>query len=346
MTPISRLTFFCIIYISFTTITVAQKRHAFSSKSTQTGDKFARYTTFDVGGGSAHYLGDLNPYTDPKSLFRMIRWNAGISATRVLSPRWSVRVGFNYVRIAGDDIVSINDNTTNGMMRFLRNLHFRNDLKELAVMGIYELIPQEKNFKKRTPFGIYIFGGVAAFDHDPKAKLPITSTSGTSEWTRLSVLRTEGQGISANAPAAYSPLQFAIPFGGGIRFKLNQRWNISAEVCVRYTFTDYLDDVSTNYPNLADLKGQISDVAAQMSLRAFERYGAYSGTDRMARVSQLLGIPVGNNPFTPSAFEGTYPNSFKDGSQRGSPNTKDAYITTAIRLHYVITPPIKCPTKE
>ncbi len=44
--------------------------------------------------------------------------------------------------------------------------------------------------------------------------------------------------------AEYSNVQPAIPFGAGIKYVLNPRWYLAAEIGVRKTFFDYLDNIS------------------------------------------------------------------------------------------------------
>lgn len=52
--------------------------------------------------------------------------------------------------------------------------------------------------------------------------------------------------ISGNGPknAAYSNVQPAIPFGGGIKYVINPKWYLAFEVGIRKTFFDYLDNIS------------------------------------------------------------------------------------------------------
>lgn len=52
--------------------------------------------------------------------------------------------------------------------------------------------------------------------------------------------------ISGNAAknAAYSNVQPAIPFGGGVKYVLNPKWYIAVELGIRKTFFDYLDNIS------------------------------------------------------------------------------------------------------
>ncbi|MEJ0031274.1 MAG: hypothetical protein WDO15_13250 [Bacteroidota bacterium] len=61
--------------------------------------------------------------------------------------------------------------------------------------------------------------------------------------------------------------QVAIPFGLGARLKLTETLDLWADIGFRYTFTDYLDDVSKNYVDLGALK---SPLAQSMSYRTNE----------------------------------------------------------------------------
>jgi hypothetical protein len=45
----------------------------------------------------------------------------------------------------------------------------------------------------------------------------------------------------------YSLTQYNIPMGFGIKYFVSDRFNISSECLYRKSFTDYIDDVSTNY---------------------------------------------------------------------------------------------------
>jgi len=60
-----------------------------------------------------------------------------------------------------------------------------------------------------------------------------------------------------------------IPMGGGIKYYLSERINMSMELLYRKTFTDYIDDVSTKYidPNnyTKYLSGQDAGLAYKLS---------------------------------------------------------------------------------
>ncbi len=59
---------------------------------------------------------------------------------------------------------------------------------------------------------------------------------------KLVVFRTVGQA------EPYSLQGLAIPFGIGVKYSISQSVGLAFEWGMRKTFTDYIDDVSTNYP--------------------------------------------------------------------------------------------------
>jgi hypothetical protein len=68
--------------------------------------------------------------------------------------------------------------------------------------------------------------GVSAFNYDPYAYL-----GGQKYFLRQ--LGTEGQGIGTTfGRKPYSSMAFAIPFGVGIKYSLNERINVGFEVVV------------------------------------------------------------------------------------------------------------------
>ena len=84
-------------------------------------------------------------------------------------------------------------------LQYIRNLHFRNDLKEFAITGIYNFIADGRNSNARAKFTPYVFGGLALVAHSPEA-ITLRSEFGSvtitdlSKWVKLQPLHTEGQG--------------------------------------------------------------------------------------------------------------------------------------------------------
>ena len=119
----------------------------------------------------------------------------------------------------------------------------------------------------------------------------------------LQPLSTEGQGLPGYTGQPYKLTQLAIPFGGGLKFAINDDFRIGVEVCMRKLFTDYLDDVSTNYADPVDLFNAKGVLAVALSYRGNE--------------------VAGGNPNYPA----------KD-SQRGSKKFKDLYYTAGLHFTY------------
>ncbi|MFN8357150.1 MAG: DUF6089 family protein [Spirosomataceae bacterium] len=306
-----------------------------SSSSGRKNQNFTPYSVVSIGGGHANYYGEFASYRQVLPALSNIRWNATASYTRHFSQRFSARIGLTWIRLFGDDYNFKNDATK--QLLFLRNLHFRNDVKELSILGVYDLVNGGKNFQFRTKLVPYLFGGVAVFAHNPEAKAPVDFGGA---WTDLKPLRTEGQGLPGYA-TPYSLVQLAVPMGIGVRYKLNNRFDIAAELGFRITFTDYLDDTGGNYPNPNDLE---SDLARAMSNRSLEQIAAYSGGDRTANVRNYLvnnfGFPANGDPFAQPLPTDIF------GNIRGTSTHKDAYLISTIQLRYIIAGKVKCPGRE
>ncbi|MEA5425460.1 DUF6089 family protein [Arcicella lustrica] len=302
---------------------------------------FEPNSTVSLGVGTSSYYGDISPYNRfLQSTVNGMRWNVNFNFTRQFSPTFALRFGLTYARISGDD------NYLEGVKgyegNFIRNLHFRNDIKELSIVGQYDLVRTSRSYLRRANIIPYIFGGVAVFAHDPMAK-PDASLYG-NDWVRLQPLNTEGQGLPGYANNPYSLISVSFPLGVGVKYKLNKHWDLGIEMSYRYTLTDYLDDVSGNFADPADLAAQ-SPLAASMGNRSLEQIAARSGNDRTQGVINYLtdiGIysasaPI--NPFSLTAIPG-----FSDKADlRGNPKYNDAYMLTTVKLIYHIPNKIKCP---
>ncbi len=98
-------------------------------------------------------------------------------------------------------------------------------------------------------------------------------------------------------------MQIAIPFGAGVRYKLDRNWDLGFEIGWRKTFTDYLDDVSSNYADPADIP-----------------------TDKGREMANRANNP-GHAPF----------------QQRGDQTDKDWYIVAGFNLTYILPTNVKSP---
>lgn len=269
--------------------------------------KRRHYSSVTVGLNAMNYFGDIVPEADFTSLrLKSTRPNINIAYTRRFHPRISVRGGLAWGRLTGDDQKSASQNERENLPRFARNLSFRNDIKELSLVGIVDLFENRGSYFRRPDFAPYGFLGVAVFHHNPK-------TLHNGSYVALQPLGTEGQyspnRVAEGYPEPYSKVQIAIPFGLGVKYKLDRHWDLGFEFGMRKTFTDYLDDVSGEYADPNDLSEIARDLANQ-------------------------------NP------ESGLPELFqhgKKGAQRGDKTDDDWYVVTGINLSYILTPNLRGP---
>lgn len=257
---------------------------------------FGQKFVWDVGGqaGVANYFGDLASQTGTNS-FNVIRpntrYNIGGFVRKRLNYRFGLRFEANYLMVTGAD--SLNSESP----RASRNLHFRNNIIEASGrLEYYPLIINDVGGKMRYKVDFHLMGfvGIGVAYHNPQAQQ-------NGSWVDLRPLKTEN--------VSYSPVEPVIPIGlGGFftfktKYQRFRRHRIGIEVNYRKMFTDYLDDVSSVYPDPANLP---SDQARELSFRGDE---------------------------VPGVGETAYPSQ---GRIRGNPDRMDAYGTIMISYSYVL----------
>lgn len=238
--------------------------------------------------GAANYVGDLNdkPFKRTKGAF-------GLSLNYEVSDRVMLRTGFNLAKVEGGDPYS-----GSTFLKQIRNLSFQSSISEFNLLG--ELTAFNLYNIRWSP---YAFAGIAVYHFNPY----IRDSAGAKIF--LKPLSTEGQGLTAYPERKpYALTQFAIPFGGGIKYNINDDIRLGLEVGFRRLFTDYLDDVSGNFADEAVLLAERGPLAVQYAYRGDE-------------------VP-GEHPLYP---DNGYP--VKD-AQRGNPKTKDWYYFTGLHLTF------------
>ncbi|MFK8044996.1 MAG: DUF6089 family protein [Crocinitomicaceae bacterium] len=205
---------------------------------------------FEVGvfGGGAYYIGDLNPtkhfvYSEP-AYGAVVRFN--------LSKRHSFRLTGTYATISANDANSADPWQVN------RNLNFQSTLFEVAAGFEVCLLPYAINDLKNR-FTPYFFYELAWLRMNP------TTANVNGNEVVLNDFGTEGQGSTLSDQRNYFLNQFTVPLGVGIKFNIVKRVALSFEYGIRLTFTDYLDDVSGNYINQADLANLRGPLAASIA---------------------------------------------------------------------------------
>lgn len=290
-----------------------------------------RYSTVSFGVGSTHFYGDVGS-TDNflRATSKNIGFNASLSYSYGISKKMQFGAALSYERLVGDDFYADND------LNYIRNLHFRNDVKQASFFFQYYPLDYSTDFRKRLAISPYVTLGAAYFFHNPEAKLPQILGE---KWVNLQPLSTEGQGLNPIYPAPYELSGLALPFGLGIRYKYNNKINISLEITYHRTFIDYLDDVSGIYPNPLLLTNETS---VALSNRSREPISSSTGQSRAERIISFLKNQGENTtqPFTSKdmAFGSI-------GANRGNSSNNDYYITMSLKIHFLFPEStLKCPS--
>lgn len=251
---------------------------------------------FGLTAGASHYFGDLNTRAKinrPKLAF-------GAFFRKQFGNYTALRVAAHFAQVGYSDVY----NTHNEYQR-RRNLSFNSNIWELTLQGdfnFFKFVPQDP-FYNFTP---YITLGVGVFSYDPYAFL-------NDQKVFLRPLGTEGQGLAEYPDRKpYNTMAFCVPFGVGVKYALNDRMNIGFEAGYRFTFTDYLDDVSKTYvgadkfPPLPDGNPSVAQLLQ----------------DRSYETGEIIGV---------------------EGRQRGFSKQKDHYILAEITFSFNLSS-YRCPT--
>ncbi|WP_066755492.1 DUF6089 family protein [Crocinitomix algicola] len=248
---------------------------------------------FGARAGVSNFLGDIGSGDLARNFvynmeLRDTRWAFGTFTRYRFHPLFAVQGSFDWVRIQGED--SNSDNSA----RRGRNLQFQNDLLHLSAK--LEYYPQVLTVsdvgyrgRYRLDYQTYFFAGVGGVYHNPKAEY-------NGSKVKLRQLMTEG--------VSYSPVAVTMPFGAGFFFTYDRVHRFGLEMGWNWTFTDYLDDISTVYVD----PSQMSD-------------------DPLAPALANRYIGVGN---VPDAVQ------YGPDSPRGDPTDRDNFMTISVSYSYLI----------
>jgi hypothetical protein len=226
------------------------------------------------GGGISYYMGDMRAGTD----LRFIQPHLAMAVNYRLAERFSVRGELDLYRISGKQA---------GGPVWYNNLSFRSD----NPAGYVALQVDAFKYKDDRLLKPYLFGGIGITNINPKAKYE-------GKWQNLAPLMTEGVAYNRNVRIGI--------VGLGVSWKYNERWNFAVELSDNFANSDYLDDVSTVYPDPTGM----SELALKLSDRRPE----------LDPASLPPGFSISNVP----------------GNQRGNSKVKDSYGFLSFRAEYVI----------
>ncbi len=216
--------------------------------------------------GASNYMGDLpGEHVDYDKSSLSVGFFLKYNVTEYLS----ARVGYTQGRISGDDQFSTDESG-----RKQRNLHFESKIKEINILAECHFLAFVFD-GERPLISPYVFGGIAGFHFNPKANI-------NGELVALQPLGTEGQNLEGG-PDKYGLYQIAIPAGIGTEIKVGSVAKIGVELGIRKTFTDYLDDISSVYPDI-EAMADADPLSASLSYRTPEYDSALAETNPVGNI--------------------------------------------------------------
>lgn len=243
---------------------------------------FSQHSEVGIMLGTSSYQGDLSRKSKGLNLGQLNPM-VGIFGRKNFNQYFAARLGFNYGILSAEDSKSTIESAKVRNLSFRSNVFEGNLIFELNILG-YEPYNLEK------PWSPYLFAGVAFFHYNPKAKY-------NGDWVELQPLGTEGQGLAVYPDRKpYNLNSIAIPMGVGIKLALNDTWNIGAELGVRKTFSDNIDDVSGTYVEESILleTNPLSAALANRSGNPIEP-GSQRGNGKVSDWYTFIGITLSRN---------------------------------------------------
>jgi uncharacterized protein DUF6089 len=224
---------------------------------------------FEAGGwlGISNYFGDLN------TNLRLDRpgMAGGLGVRYNFNTRVSTKIHVNKGTVQAYDSDSPNN------YERARNLHFKSKVADIALQmefNFLEYIHGSKDYGW-TP---YLFLGLGVSYFNPQAQLD-------GQWYDLRPLGTEGQFKGEE----YYTVAGGWVYGAGLKIDLSYEWSLNIDLSARRLFTDYLDDVSSQYPDVSDVQDFRGDIAARLVDRSSELYAQDPGFFTRNNIEHPIG---------------------------------------------------------
>jgi hypothetical protein len=284
MTVFNRLVFLCFFSLIFNVL------------SAQEG--------IEAGGwiASVNYFGDLN------TNLRLNRPGpaAGFGIRYNFNERICTKLSGNIGRVQAYDKDSPN------IYERARNLHFQSIVADAGLQLEFNFLEYIHGSKDNN-WSPYLFLGFGVSYFDPKAELDGT-------WHSLRPLGTEGQFKGEE----YYSVAGNWVYGAGFKIDLSYEWSLNIDVSARRLFSDYLDDVSTTYPDADDVEDLRGEFATRFIDRSPELFQEDPGFFTRNNIESPIGEP---------------------GRQRGNSRNNDTYVYVGVGLYYYFGN-LKCPYEK
>jgi hypothetical protein len=188
---------------------------------------------YDIGGGVgvATYSGEINRKIDP----RQIGFQGTFFGKRNFDNVWSLRVAISSAILQSEDSLRPLDPAAR-----IRDARFRGGVIEGSAVMEFNFLDYLRN-DSEFRWSPYAFFGLG-FSH----------------------FIMKGNSYQFLASERYNLSSVVIPFGGGVKYRLNDQWTLAAEIGFRPTMTDYLDKVDSSLPAIPRFQQPIDPATGQV----------------------------------------------------------------------------------
>jgi len=234
--------------------------------------------TLEVGphAGVSYYMGDLNPMLP----FAQAQLQFGGLVRFNYDNRWTFRFDYSHATVkASDEKVG---------WRPERKLNFTTKINDFSIVAEFNFLEYYTGNPKRN-VSPYIFGGISVFQYTPYTEVG-GQLINLRDYDTEAPLGDDAKWYDRLANRSM-PVGLSLPFGVGVKFSLSRHMAATVEWRMQKTFTDYLDDVGTVYPEhhaVVEVDGETYDLSDPSGLYvAGQQRGNASFNDwfGMARVS-------------------------------------------------------------
>lgn len=240
-----------------------------------------RYFSVQTGIGFASYRGELKHNGSIQNEIS----NINLAFEARLLPKLSARVELARYSIRGHD-----KHAADSSFARQRNLSFESNNYELTVQGVFFLKKYKGDYYKRWKVDPYLLAGIGTTFISPQATLQ-------GQTYNLYELKTEDTN--------YSRFTLIIPVGVGLKWRVTPFINFITEINYRFTFSDYLDDVSGDFP------AEYPDITPEL----------------LSNRKDEIEI-VNEEAYT----------ALTSGNPRGNSSKKDAYLFLNLKLEFFLPP--------
>lgn len=248
----------------------------------QAAYSFGQRVEVGVTVGAANYVGDVAP----SMVLAETHPAFGFFGRLTISSSFAFKGAMQFSKVSGSD--------ENFDFNKPRNISFRSSISEYSGTLEFNYFKYGRGVLDKT-FTSYVFLGIGLLKFNPQAEY-------NGEWVDLKPMQTEG--------VNYKTSSAVIPFGIGVKWRMNKHFALESEFGFRKTYTDYIDDVSATYVDPGtqlQTKGVIGAALADPSMELNE------------------GVP-----------------QFQANHRRGNADFNDWYVIANVTLSYRIFVNQKC----